>query len=413
MTVDAPLTRLVRHESGRVLAALVRITGDLGLAEEVVQDALVAALDRWAHTGVPDNPRAWVVTTAKNLAIDRIRRARRFDERREVLTELASLRGPASPEDAMGTYPDDRLGLLFTCCHPALEPAARVALTLRTVAGLSSAEIARAFLVPRSTMQQRLVRAKRKITTAGIPYGVPDPGRLEERLGGVLTVIYLVFNEGYAPTSGEEGVRVDLAEEAIHLGRVLRSLRPEHQEIAGLLALMLLQHARREARFRDGEMVLLEDQDRSAWDAAAIAEGQALVRFAVAGRPGPYALQAAIAALHAGAPTYEATDWMQIERLYRHLRVQLPSPVVALNHGVAVAMAHGDAAGLALLAGLETELADYHLFHCARGALWMRSGQVELARAAYARALETAGTTPERRFVQGRLSVLSSATPFT
>ncbi|MCB9670960.1 MAG: sigma-70 family RNA polymerase sigma factor [Alphaproteobacteria bacterium] len=405
--IDRALERLVRDASGQVLAILVRITGDLGLAEEVVQEALVVALTRWPTAGVPDDPRAWVITTARNLAIDRIRRRRRFDERSRVLGELASLRAPANPEEAMGAYPDERLRLLFTCCHPALDAPSRVALTLRTVGGLTSDEIARAFLVSRTTMQQRLVRAKKKIAAAGIPYAVPDPAHLEERLSGVLAVVYLIFNEGYGPTAGDEGLRVDLAEEAIHLGRVLHGLRPDNREVAGLLALMLLQHARRDARFHDGEVVLLEEQDRSQWDGAAIAEGRRLAAFGVEGRPGPYALQAAIAAVHAEATTYEATDWAQIELLYRHLRARVPSPVVALNHAVAIAMAHGDAAGLAVLESLEGELAGHHLFHCARGALWMRSGSPERAREAYASALETVGNGPERRFVERRLAALA------
>ncbi|MCB9676381.1 MAG: sigma-70 family RNA polymerase sigma factor [Alphaproteobacteria bacterium] len=406
MTVDRALTRLVRDESGRVLAALVRITGELGLAEEVVQEALVIALRRWPDVGVPDDPRAWVITTARNLAIDRIRRRRRFEERSRVLGELAALRAPASPEEALSAYPDDRLRLLFTCCHPALAMDARVALTLRTVAGLTSEEIARAFLVERTTMQQRIVRAKKKIQAAGIPYAIPDPAHLEERLAGVLSVVYLVFNEGYGPTSGDLGLRVDLAEEAIHLGRLLHGLRPGHQEVAGLLALMLLHHARRHARFVDGEVVLLEDQDRALWDGEAIAEAMPLVEAAVAGRPGAYALQAAIAALHARAPTWEATDWPQIEHLYRLLRVRVPSPVVALNHAVAVAMAHGAPAGLAMLDALDEPLAGHHLFHSARAALLVRSGRPDEALEAYRRALELVGTEPERRFLERRIAAL-------
>jgi RNA polymerase sigma-70 factor (ECF subfamily) len=385
-----------------------RITGDFGLAEEVVQEALLAALRRWPGHGVPANPRGWVITTAKHLAIDRIRRRRRFDARAQVLRDLAALRAPANPEEAMTAYPDDRLRLLFTCCHPALDMPARVALTLRIVGGLTSAEIARAFLVPRATMQQRIVRAKKKIQAAGIPYAIPDPSRLEERLAGVLAVVYLIFNEGYGPTGGDQGVRIDLAEEAIHLARVLHRLRPDHREVAGLLALMLLHHARREARFDAGDVVLLEDQDRSRWDAAAIEEGCQLAAAAVTGPPGPYGLQAAIAALHGEAADWEATDWPQIEQLYRLLRAQVPSPVVALNHAVAVAMAHGPAAGLAMLQELEGPLDGHHLFHSARGALRLRASQPEEALHAYRRALETVGTGPERRFIEERIRVLSS-----
>jgi len=408
VSVERAIERLVRDESGRVLATLVRITGDFGLAEEVVQEALITALRRWPETGVPASPRAWVITTAKNLAIDRVRRQRRFDERSRVLGELAALRAPANPEEAMSAYPDDRLRLLFTCCHPALAMPARVALTLRTIGGLTSGEIARAFLVPRATMQQRVVRAKKKIQAAGIPYAIPDPAHLEERLEGVLAVVYLIFNEGYAPTEGDEGLRVDLAEEAIHLARVLHDLRPNHREITGLLALMLLHHGRRHARFDDGDVVLLEDQDRSRWDHDAMAEGQQLAAAAVTGPPGPYGLQAAIAALHSEAPDWEATDWPQIEQLYRILRVQVPSPVVAMNHAVAVAMGHGPAAGLAMLEPLEAALAEHHLFHSARGALLLRASRPEDALAAYEKALERVGNGPERRFLEGRIRALST-----
>ncbi len=408
MRVERAIERLVRDESGRVLATLVRITGDFGLAEEVVQEALLTALHRWPETGVPASPRAWVITTAKNLAIDRVRRQRRFDERSRVLGELATLRAPASPEEAMSAYPDDRLRLLFTCCHPALAMPARVALTLRTIGGLTSGEIARAFLVPRTTMQQRIVRAKRKIQAAGIPYTIPDPAHLEERLEGVLAVVYLIFNEGYAPTEGDEGLRVDLAEEAIHLARVLHDLRPDHREITGLLSLMLLHHGRRHARFDEGDVVLLEDQDRSRWDHDAMAEGQRLAAAAVTGPPGPYGLQAAIAALHSEAADWEATDWPQIEQLYRMLRVQVPSPVVAMNHAVAVAMGHGPAAGLAMLEPLNSPLAEHHLFHSARGALLLRASRPEDALAAYEEALVRVGNGPDRRFLEGRIQALST-----
>ena len=407
MSVEGAIERLVRDESGRVLATLVRVTKDFGLAEEVVQEALTTAWTRWPDDGVPDNPRAWVIRTARNLAIDRIRRQQRFDDRTHVLEELARLRAPTSPEDAVSAYPDDRLRLLFTCCHPALAMPARVALTLRTVGGLTSDEIARAFLVPRATMQQRIVRAKKKIQGAGIPYAIPDPVHLDERLAGVLSVVYLIFNEGYAPTAGDEGVRVDLAEEAIHLTRVLHQLRPDDREVTGLLALMLLHHARRHARFDAGDVVLLEDQDRSRWDAEAIEEGCRLAAASVTGPPGPYGLQAAIAALHGEAVTWEATDWPQIEQLYRLLRVQVPSPVVALNHAVAVAMAHSPSAGLALLDDL-SDLDDHHLFHSARGALLMRASRPTKALEAYRRALDTVGVGPERRFIEGRIRALST-----
>lgn len=406
MTHDV-VDRLVREESGRVLATLVRITGDFALAEEAVQEALVSALTTWPTRGVPQNPRAWVVTTARNLTIDLIRRRKRFTDRTAVLTQLAELRAPGTPEDAMGAYPDERLKLLFTCCHPALDPASRIALTLRAVGGLTAEEIARAFLVTRTTMQQRIVRAKRRITDARVPYEVPEPERFAERLHAVLHVVYLIFTEGYGATGGEALVRHDLAEEALHLGRMLRTLCPEEPEVAGLLALMLLHHSRRDARAEDGEVVLLEDQDRSRWDRAAIEEGCELVRTCLRPDPGPYAVQAAISALHAEAPSWEDTDWAQIEGLYRVLRVRVPGPVVELNHAVAVAMAHGIPAGLALFEGLEAPLAGYHLFHSARGALLMKSGRPAEARAAYERALALVGNDPERRFVERRLADLT------
>lgn len=404
----AAVEHLVRDESGRITAALVRITGDFCLAEEVVQDALVTALTTWPDTGVPDAPRAWILTTARNLAIDRIRRRKRFDDRAAVLTELAGLRAPTTPEDAVASYPDDRLRLLFTCCHPALAMPARVALTLRTVGGLTADEIARAFLVERTTMQQRIVRAKKKIQAAKIPFVVPDVAHRNERLGGVLAVVYLIFNEAYGPSSGDEAIRIDLAREALHLGRLLHRLCPDDQEVMGLLALMLLHHARTGARHAHGEIVLLEDQDRTTWDQQALQEGCALAARAVTRHPGPYALQAAIAAVHAEATTYKDTDWLQIEQLYRVLRGVSPGPVVALNHAVAVAMAHGPVAALAHLQPLAEVLDRNHLFHCARGSLWMRTGQPERAYEAYATALETVGNGPERRFIEGRLRTLTS-----
>lgn len=399
----AAVERLVRQESGRVLATLLRVVGDFDLAEEAVQDALVTALTRWPETGVPDNPRAWLITTARNLAIDRIRRRKRFDDRARTLTDLAQLRAPSSPEEALQQWPDDRLKLLFTCCHPALPLPARVALTLRAVAGLTTPEIARAFLVERTTMQQRIVRAKNAIQKGEIPYEEPAVGDHAERLSGVLAVVYLVFTEGYGPTSGDRGVRVDLCEEALHLGRLLVELCPDDRETKGLLALMLLQHSRRTARTMGGRVVLLEDQDRSAWDVEMMDDGRALVTEALGPFAGPYALQAAIAAVHADAPTYEETDWEQIERLYRLLRVRQPGPVVALNHAVAAAMAHAPAAGLAMLEPLEHALSKHHLFHCARGALWMRAGQLERSREAYTEALKYVGNSAERAFIEGRI----------
>jgi RNA polymerase sigma-70 factor (ECF subfamily) len=391
-----------------VTAALVRVTGDLGLAEEVVQEALVSALTTWPTRGIPNRPEAWVMTTARHLAIDRIRRRRRFHDRQAVLAALARERAWTDPDDALSAYPDDRLPLLFTCCHPVLTMPARVALTLRVVAGLTSDELARAFLSSRSTMQQRLVRAKKAIQAAGVPFVIPDVAERAERLESVLAVVYLLFSEGYGPTSGEHGVRVDLAEEAIRLARLLHQLCPDDQEVTGLLALLLLQHARADARFADGEVVLLEDQDRTRWDAAAIGEGADLAAKAVTRHAGPYALQAAIAAVHAEATTYAATDWPQIAGLYRVLLGVQPGPIVALNHAVAVGMAQGPTVGLARMADLERPLAKHHLFHCARAALSLRTGRLTDARTAYTTALALVGNAPERRFIERRLAALAS-----
>ncbi|MCO4745250.1 MAG: RNA polymerase sigma factor [Proteobacteria bacterium] len=409
MTVDAALTQVMRNDFGRVLATLVRITGEFELAEDCVQDALIAAHQSWAERGIPDDPRAWVIRSARNRAIDIIRRRQRFREKARVIGELQELAPhPSSPEARMVELPDDRLRLLFTCCHPALRMDARVALTLRTVAGLTTDEIARAFFVERPTMAQRLVRAKRKITLAGIPYGVPDRSAVDERLSGVLAVLYLVFNEGYSPTEGEQTTRVDLAEEAIRLARIVVGLRPDHRECAGLLALMLMHHARRDARQVDGELVLLEHQDRGRWDRACIDEARPLVEAALRGGAGPYALQAAIAALHTTSASWEETDWPQIEALYRVLLTHQPSAVVALNHAVAVAMVHGPAAGLELLSGLETALSGHHLFHASRGELLRRCGRIEPARTAFVAALERVGTEPERRFLERALGRLDA-----
>ena len=345
--------RLFRDEQGRAIATLIRVLGDFDLAEEAVQDAFIAALETWPTRGVPDNPGAWITTTARNRAIDRLRRRKRLSEKIETLaresTTVSDLQAidPEPAEDAMHIA-DDRLRLIFTCCHPALAMDARVALTLRVLGGLTTAEIARAFLVPEPTLAQRLVRAKRKIRDAGIPYRVPPPELLPERLDGVLYVLYLVFNEGYAATSGDSLVRRELSAEAIRLARVVNSLLPDEPEGIGLLALMLLHDARREARVgAGGELILLDDQDRSRWDRERIAEGQALVERALRmARPGPYQVQAAIAALHDEADTPASTDWTQIASLYRALGGMAPSPVVELNLAVAVAMADGPAVGL-------------------------------------------------------------------
>jgi RNA polymerase sigma-70 factor (ECF subfamily) len=391
--VVAILEQAFRDQWGRVLAALIGFLGDFDLAEEAAQEAFAIAAERWPRAGVPTHPGAWLVATGRNRAIDRIRRDRTLAAKTHLLQV------PEATEDAMDatTFPDERLELVFTCCHPALAVDAQVALTLRTLGGLSTGEIARAFLVPEPTMAQRLVRAKRKIKAAGIPFRVPPDHLLPDRLVAVLAVVYLIFNEGY-------GGRGELAAEALRLGQALAELMPDEPEVHGLLALMLLHDARREARFRDGDLVLLADQDRSLWDTAQIAKGRAVLDRALAlfGR-GPYVLQAAIASLHADEPH----DWPQIAALYGELSLLTGSPVVELNRAVAVAEAEGPEAGLDIVEGLPLE--DYRYLHSTRGELLQRLGRTDEARDAYRRALALVHDDAERRLLERKLAELGTA----
>jgi len=403
-TIDA----VYSSESRRVLATLIRLLGDFDLAEDAMHDAFRAALEQWKRDGVPANPRAWLVSTGRFKAIDQIRHRARFEISPEPLDEELALASSQEDFDA-GRVEDDRLRLIFTCCHPALSPDARVALTLREVCGLTTEEIARAFLTTPPTLAQRIVRAKAKIRDARIPFEVPSQNELPDRLDAVLSVIYLVFNEGYNPSSGESLTRPDLSNEAIRLGRLLMELLPE-PEVVGLLALMLLHESRRRARSSPtGDLVLLEDQDRSLWNRDLIAEGQALVERALSSRRiGPYTLQAAIAAVHAQAPTAAATDWAEIVGLYSVLMRVNPSPVVELNRAAAIAMRDGPLAGLELIDAIlaRGDLADYHLAHSARAELCRRLGKTAQAQASYERALSLARQEPERRFLEQRLAEL-------
>ncbi|MBB6552595.1 RNA polymerase sigma factor [Nonomuraea rubra] len=411
--VGSSIEAVFREERGRLLAALVRRFGDLDLAEEVASDAIEAALVHWPADGVPPNPGAWLMTTARRRAVDRLRRDRTYAARLAILQVEADRAGPAAPAGtgSSGELPDERLQLFFTCAHPALPAEDRVALTLRCLAGLTTQEVARAFLLPPATMAKRIVRAKKKIREARIPFRVPGADELPERLPGVLQVIYSVFTEGYAASTGPDLQRPDLAEEAIRLARILRRLLPGEREIAGLLGLMLLVHARHEARIgADGELVLLDDQDRSRWDRTMIEEGQGLVVAALTGGPpGLYGVQAAIAALHDEAADLATTDWPQIVALYDVLLALAPSPVIALNRAVAVAMRDGAEAGLALLDELagEPRLRGYHPYPTARGDLLHRLGRHRAAADAYRQALGWAGTEPERAHLRRRLETCS------
>lgn len=406
---------LIREEWGRVLAALVGLVRDFALAEDALQDAVIVAMDRWAQSGIPDNPRAWLIRTARNKAIDRLRRDASLETKKNEMAVLAELDAATVEPETDEDIPDERLRLIFTCCHPALSEEARVALTLRTLGGLATDEIARAFLVPETTMAQRLVRAQRKIKNAGIPYRVPPRETWAERLASVLAVLYLIYNEGYAATTGESATRADLAQEAIRLTEALAALTPDEPEIAGLLALMLFHESRRDARGDGaGAFVALDEQDRGRWDQALIARADDLLRAALtrsAPNPGPYQLQAAISGIHAAAPRFAETDWQEIGLLYDRLIGVAPSPVVRLNAIAAASFRDGPEAGLTMLSELEksADLARYQPYHATRADLLRRAGRNGEATEAYRAAIAASRNEAEQQFLERRLAGLSAA----